>query len=236
MKASFTRTAQKLTIVAAVAGCLLVAASASATIVWTLNPTAKDAPAGTPTLSYTSQNVTITASGYDNTNNSSLRDGTPTQLYFKSVGPINGAFETGLGVVNTADHELQAGSSAARPFDFIQFDLTMPLSSGATNGMISVSSVQAGESFTLWGSNIAGTLGLQLGNTYGSSTDNTFVALPNFGLYKYYSIAAATGDVMPVALSVDIPAVPEMSALLPIVALLALLGAVEAKRRRGLRA
>lgn len=228
MKLSLPRTFQKFAIAAAFAGCLVAAASASATIVYVLNPTGANAPAGSTTLPYTQKGLTITATGYDNANGV----GTPTQLFFKNAGE----HEIGLGVTNTPDHELQAGSSSSNPFDFIQFDLTMPLNAGATSGMISVTSVQTGESFTLFGSNVAGTLGLQLGGTYGSSTDNTFVPLPNFGSYKYYSVAAASGDVIPVALSLEVPAVPEMSALLPIVALLLVLGAVEMTRRRRLEA
>lgn len=233
MKLSLARTFQKFAIGAALAASLVAVAPASATMVqFVLNPTGANAPAGSTTLAYTNQGYTITATGYDNFGATP----TPTQLYFKNVGPINGAFETGLGVTNTGDHELQAGSSASNPFDFIQFDLTMPLNAGATSGSISVASIQSGESFTLFGSNVLGTLGMQLGGTYGSSTDNTFVALPNFGLYKYYSVAAGSGDIIPVELRLEIPAVPEMSALLPIVALLGLLGAFEAKRRRTVRA
>lgn len=232
MKLSLARSFQKFAVTAAVASCLVAVAPASATIVYNLNPTSTDAPAGSTTLAYTQQGYTITASGYNNVNGV----GTPTELYFKSIGPVNGAYETGLGVTNTPDHELQAGSIPTNPFDFIQFDLTMPLSAGATSGSISVTSIQAGESFTLFGSNVAGVLGMQLGGTYGSGTDNTFVPLPNFGLYKYYSVAATSGDVIPVALSLEVPAVPEMNALLPIVGLLGLLGVAEAKRRRTRRA
>lgn len=219
----------------AVAAAVIVwalAATASATIVWDLNPAGLNAPAGSTTIPYTSQGYTITATGYDN--HEGL--GTPTQLYFKNVSPINGAAEKGLGVVNTGDHELQPGISATNPFDFIQFDLTMVIKAGATSGAVSVASIQSGESFTIFGSNIAGTLGTQLGGTYGSSFDNQFVNLPNFGQYDFYSVAAVAGDILPVALSANIPAVPETNAFLPIAALLGALGLAEAVRRRRLAA
>lgn len=203
---------------------------AFATVVWQLNPNNLDQPTGTTTESYTSGGYTITASGYDN--NGGI--GTPTQLYFKNVGPINGAFETGLGVNNTADHELQAGSSTSNPFDFIQLNLTSIVAAGATNGAVNVTSVQSGEAFTIFGSNTAGTLGTQLGGTYSSSFDNVFVNLPNFGQYNYYSIAAADGDVIVKAVSADFPAVPEMNALLPITALVTAVGLAEMVRRRRL--
>lgn len=201
---------------------------ALATVVWQLNPNNLNQPAGTTTQSYTSGGYTITATGYDN--NGGI--GTPTQLFFKNVGPINGAFETGLGVNNTADQELQAGPSTANPFDFIQLNLSSIIRAGATNGMVSVTSVQSGEAFTIFGSNTAGTLGTQLGGTFGSSSDNVFVSLPNFGQYNYYSIAAADGDVLVKAVSAEFPAIPEMNALLPIMALLGVIGASELVRRR----
>ena len=203
---------------------------AFAAVVWQLNPNHLNQPTGTTTQSYTSGGFTITATGYDNHNGI----GTPTQLYFKNVGPINGAFETGLGVVNTGDHELQAGSSTSNPFDFIQFNLTSIIQAGAGSGMVAVTSVQSGESFTIFGSNTAGTLGTQLGGTFGSNKDNVFVNLPNFGQYNFYSIAAADGDVIPLALSASFPAVPEMNALLPIAGLLAAIAASEVIRRRRL--
>ena len=204
--------------------------SAFATVVWQLNPNNLNQPTGTTTESYTSGGYTITATGYDNNNGV----GTPTQLYFKNVGPINGAFETGLGVNNTANHELQAGSSSSNPFDFIQLNLTSIIAGGATSGAVSVSSVQSGETFSIFGSNTAGVLGTQLGGTFGSSSDNTFVNLPNFGQYNFYSIAAASGDVIATAVSANFPAVPEMSALLPITALVGAVGLAEVVRRRRL--
>ncbi|MFL6538910.1 MAG: hypothetical protein ACJ8JD_12110 [Chthoniobacterales bacterium] len=203
---------------------------ALATVVWQLNPNNQNQPANSTTESYTVSGRTITATGYDNHNGI----GTATELYFKNVGPINGAFETGLGVNNTADHELQAGSSTSNPFDFIQLNLTSIVQAGAANGKVMVTSVQSGEAFTIFGSNTAGTLGTQLGGTFGSSSDSTFVNLPNFGQYDYYSIAAADGDVIIKTVSADFPAVPEMNALFPITALMAAIAAAELIRRRRL--
>ncbi len=226
MKRVFAYGVRNIALAAISSLCAFTAAPASATVIWELNPDKLNAPAGSTTLAYTSEGYTITASGYDN--NGGI--GTATELFYKSVGPFNGASETGLGVANTRNHELRRGSTASNPFDFIQFDLTSILSAGATSGAISVASVQSGESFTLWGSNVAGTLGTQL-VTYG--TDLTFESLPDFGQYDYYSIAVATGGgVIPFAISAEFPAVPEMSALLPIVGLMVAVGSTHALRRR----
>lgn len=216
------------TLLLAVTAAVALSSSALATVVWQLNPNNLDAPAGSTTTTYTQQGYTITASGYDNVNGT----GTPTELYFKHVGPINGGYETGLGVNNTADHELQAGSTTTNPFDFIQLNLTSVIAGGATSGAVNVSSVQSGETFSIYGSNTAGLLGTQLGGTFGSSSDNTFVNLPNFGQYNFYSIAAATGDVIVTAVSANFPAVPEMNALFPLIGLGVAVGSTHLLRRR----
>lgn len=206
-------------------------ASAWATIVWELNPQPRqNAPVGSTSRVYTSQGYSITAYGFDN--NGGV--GTPSQLYYKNVSTIGGAVEFGLGLVNTDDHELKV--SANGPLDFIQFDFTAALAAGLLNGKISVGSIQAGEAFSIYGSNTLGLLGTKLdpGAPYGSTFDNQFVALPNFGQFDFYSIVAASGDILPIALSAEPPpAVPEVSALLPIIALvLALLGTQALRRRR----
>ena len=208
--------------------CAGVAAPAHAAIVWDLNPNHVDAPAGSSSVVYTSQGYSITAYGFDNDNGT----GSATELYYKNVGPIGGGSESGLGVVNTPDHELQAGSVASNPFDFIQFNFTSLLQAGATTGSISVGSVQPGESFAIYGSNALGKLGTQLGGSFGSSFDNTFVNLPNFGKYDYYSIVATADDVLPIAVSAEIPPVPEMNALAPVVGLLLVIAMAETIRRR----
>jgi hypothetical protein len=217
--------------VAAIGAAIFLTAisPAFAAVVWQLNPNNTNGPVNSTTQSYTVDGHTITATGYDNHNGI----GTPTQLFFKSEQPINGGAEIGLGVANTSDHEVTAGSSASNPFDFIQFDLTSIIKAGAESGALSVASVQSGETFSIFGSNTAGTLGTQLGATFGSSSDNTFVNLPNFGQYNFYSVAAASGDVLPVALSAAFPSeVPEMNALLPIAALLGAIAMFEVTRRR----
>ena len=203
---------------------LLSASSASATVVWDLNPDNLNAPAGSSSVTYTQQGYTITANGYDNAGDV----GTPHELYFKNVPTINGAVERGLGITGPGDNELQTANGLVN--NFIQLDLSKILP-GFTNGQISVGSVQKGESFQLFGSNAQGVLGAQIG-IFGSKFDDQFVAIPGFGAFTYISVASATGDVLPIAFRADITAVPEMNAFLPIIGLLAVIGAVEFARRR----
>ena len=201
-----------------------VIASAQAAVVWDLNPNQQNAPVGGSSHTYTSSGFSITAYGFDN----HFGIGTAHDLFYKDQSPIGGAVEMGLGLVNTLDNELQAG------LHFIQFDFTAALAAGMMNGQLSVGSIQPGETFAIFGSNTLGVLGTQVSTLFGSSVDNQFVGIRNFGQFNYYSVMAITNDVLPVAVRADLPAVPEMNALIPITALLVVLGAtgVWQKRRR----
>jgi len=203
---------------------LIVIASAHATIVWDLNPSDQNAPVGGSSHTFTSSGFSITAYGFDN--HSGI--GTAHDLFYKNVPEIGGAVETGLGLVNTPNNELQAG------LHFIQFDFTAALAAGMFNGQLSVGSIQANESFTIFGSNTLGTMGTQVSGVFGSAFDNQFVAIPGFGQFNYYSVLAMSDDVLPVAIRADLPAVPEMNALIPVIALLGLVigGGVWCQRRR----
>jgi hypothetical protein len=199
-----------------------VIAAAHATVVWDLNPTDANAPVGGSSHTYTSSGFSITAYGFDN--HSGI--GTSHDLFYKNAAMNGGATETGLGLVSTPNNELQTG------LQFIQFDFTSALAAGMFNGQLSVGSIQQGESFAIFGSNTLGTLGTQVGGIFGSSFDNQFVSIPNFGQFNYYSVMAMSDDVLPVAVRADVAPVPEMNALLPIGAVLALLVATNASRKR----
>jgi hypothetical protein len=198
------------------------ATSTWASIVWDLNPTHQNAPVGSSSHTYTSSSYTITAYGFDN----HAGVGTAHNLFYKNVTPIGGAVEMGLGLTNTPNNELQVG------LHFIQFDFTAALAAGLFNGQISVGSIQPNEAFSIYGSNTLGTLGAQVGGTFGSSFDNQFVSIPNFGQFNFYSVVAAAQDVLPVAIRADLRAIPEMNAIMPIAALLLLLLATNVWRRR----
>ena len=218
-----TNRVRVITLVFCVAVVAAFAASVSqASIVWDLNPNNLNAPVGSSSHTYTSSGYTITAYGFDNTGGF----GTAHELFFKNQAPINGAVERGLGLTNTTSNEIQVS------LNFIQFDFTAALAAGLFNGQISVGSIQTGEAFSIYGSNTLGTLGTQVGGTFGSAFDNQFVNIPNFGQFHFYSIVAAADDVLPVAIRADLPAIPEMNALLPIAAMLLLLLATNFWRRR----
>jgi len=197
-------------------------AAAQAAVVWDLNPTDANAPVGGSSHTYTSSGFSITAYGFDN--HSGI--GTAHDLFYKNEAVIGGATESGLGLTNTPHNELQAS------LNFIQFDFTSALAAGMFNGQLSVGSIQTGESFAIFGSNTLGTLGTQVSGIFGSSSDDQFVAIPNFGQFNYYSVLAMSDDVLPVAVRADLRPVPEMNALLPIAGLLVLLASANIWRKR----
>ena len=198
--------------------------SSQASIVWDLNPNQQNAPVGSSSNTYTTSGFSITAYGFDN--HSGI--GTAHDLFYKNQAPIGGAVELGLGLVNTPNNEIQFG------LQFIQFDFTAALAAGLFNGQIRVGSIQANEAFSIYGSNTVGTLGTQVGGTFGSSFDNQYVSISNFGQFHFYSIVAAADDVLPVSIRADLPAIPEMNAIIPVAALLLLLFATNVWRRRRL--
>jgi hypothetical protein len=197
-------------------------AAAQAAVVWDLNPTDANAPVGSSSHTYTSSGFSITAYGFDN--HSGI--GTAHDLFYKNEAVIGGATESGLGLTNTPHNELQAS------LNFIQFDFTSALAAGMFNGQLSVGSIQTGESFAIFGSNTLGTLGTQVSGIFGSSSDDQFVAIPNFGQFNYYSVLAMSDDVLPVAVRADLRPVPEMNALLPIAGLVVLVASANIWRKR----
>jgi|SRR5450432_299190 len=203
---------------------LFAASSASAVLVtWNLNPNGLNQDVGSTSATFTQLGYSITAYGYTN----SWGTGTPLGLYYK-----NGGFdETGLGVVGPSDHELQGGGGW--PLQFITLDIKSLLATGkVSDGQIEIGSVQSDsdDTFNIYGSNTLGTLGTKIGETYNSTSDLVFLALADFGSYNYISIGASSGDVLPVAFQAN--CIPEMSALFPIVGLIAAVSFTQLLRRR----
>ena len=125
---------------------------------------------------YTVNGITVTAYGFTNS-------GWPTALY----GNNNGSDQYGLGIDATATNEIDTSN-------FVQLDLTSAIASGAKNLMMTVTDVQSGEGFNVYGSNTLGSIGtLLLSN---QTTDGTPFAIPNFSNYKYIGVRASAGNVL----------------------------------------
>lgn len=203
---------------------IFAASSAWATVVtWDLNPSGAEGDVGSSSQTFTSSGYNITAYGY-----TVGSPNTPLGLYFKNQG----FDETGLGVVGTAAHELQG--SGVSPLQFIQLDVSSILAAGFSDGKIEVGSVQGGsnDTFAIFGSSTQGVLGQQIGGVYDSASDGTFLSIADFSTYKFISIGALSGDVLPVAFQATLAPVPEMSALFPIIGLVLAVSLTQLLRRR----
>ncbi|HEY1582177.1 MAG TPA: hypothetical protein VGF73_03650 [Chthoniobacterales bacterium] len=207
---------------ALVALCVFAISSASATVVtWSLNPGSTEGAVGSTSQTFTSSGYDITAYGY-----AVGFPSTPLGLYYKT----SGADLPGLGITSTSDHQLQGNGFF--PTAFIQLDVSSLLSQGLTDGKVQVGNVYNSDTFVVWGSNVLGDPGEQIGGTYTSSSNLSFISISDFANYKYISIGGVTGGVLPVAFQATLAPVPEMSALFPLIGLIAAVSATQLLRRR----
>ena len=205
--------------------CVFATSAAKATVVtWSLNPNGIEGAVGSTSQTFVSSGYSITAYGYTVGGSSH----TPLGLYYKNQGYD----ETGLGIVGPADHELQG--NGGYPEQFIQLDVSSIVAQGFTDGKIQIGSVQSGsnDTFVIWGSSTLGDPGSQIGGVYDSSSDLVFLDIANFTNYKFISVGALSGDVLPVAFQATLAPVPEMSALFPIIGLIAAVSLTQVLRRR----
>ena len=201
---------------------LFLASTSWATVVtWNLNPAGAEGATGNTSQTFTSSGYSITANGY-----TTGIPSTPLGLYFKT----SGADLPGLGVVSTTDHQLQG--NGLFPTTFIQLDVSSILAQGFSDGKLQIGNVYGTDSFVIYGSSALGDPSTQIGGIYSSSSNLSFVSIANFANYKFISIGAVTGGVLPVAFQATLAAVPEMGALFPILGLIVAVSLTELLRRR----
>lgn len=174
-----------------------------------------DSPTGTLGVSqaYSSNDLGITAYGFSSA-------GTSTDLY----GKQDGGDENGLGISGLANNEI--GGSA-----FIQLCLVLVEDGGLQNPQfdLAIGSVQNGEGYAIYGSNVMGSLGnlILTGNL-----DETFFSVPGAVNYKFLSIQATTGNVLVSSLSAAASPTPEPGSLVLFGSGLTLLGACISRRMK----
>lgn len=206
-------------------GLFASSSSWAALVTWDLNPSNLNQNVGSASHTYTVSGTGLTARGYDNNNGV----GVAHNLFYKYESDIGGAVEKGLGLTGIADAEVYSNTNGT-PANFIQLDLRSILAAGFTGGQVEVGSVQSGETFRLFGSNTLGQLGSQIGSALGSQFDDQFVSIANFGSYQFISVAAGSGDVLPIAFRAT--PVPEIDAFTPVLGLIAAVGFTHILRRR----
>jgi len=118
---------------------------------------------------YTVNGITITAYGFMNC-------GWPTALY----GNNNGSDQYGLGIDATATNGIDTSN-------FVQLDLTSVIAHNGQNLMMTVTNVQSGESFNVYGSNSLGILDLAAEQP----DDGRHAVCDRARNYKYISVRAA---------------------------------------------
>lgn len=142
------------------------------------------------TATYTFGSHTVTATGYQCTDNTlGSCSTTGVMLATKS-----GSGETGLGILGTdGDHEIQSNS-------FIQLDFSQLASMGFTSLTFQIQSVQTGEGFRLFESSTAGTPGTTPvltvtgnGSNYPGSTVTSTVTV-NFAQNQFIDISALANN------------------------------------------
>jgi hypothetical protein len=140
------------------------------TVVWDFSSPAGNLGNSKP---YTVNGLTITAYGYTTGN-------APAALF----GHNDDAGDLGLGIAGTANNKIDTTH-------YVQLDLGAVLAAGASNANIIVSSVQAGESYTVYGSNTLGSIGIALlSNQPGEGVPLTIPTT-----YRYISVKAVAGIV-----------------------------------------
>ena len=107
-------------------------------------------------------------------------------LYAKNLGGT----ETGLGITSDSDHEIN-------PNNFVQIKA---INGFILDNLIFLSSVQGGESATIWYSLIQGALGVQIGTV---TADGSFDIAP-FG-DGYIGVSAGTGNILLESVSGHVP-------------------------------
>ncbi|HXH51303.1 MAG TPA: PEP-CTERM sorting domain-containing protein [Terriglobia bacterium] len=131
---------------------------------------------------FTGSDATSMITAYGN-----LTAGGTTDLFGKFT--LGDPTETGLGIASQVSHEIDNSQ-------FIQFDVSSLLSS-FIGGSFTIGSLQSGESFEICESNTLGDIGTCGSAIFesGSTTQNT-VSLMDWGSFDFYSITAASGDVL----------------------------------------
>ena len=135
-----------------------------------------------PTETVTSGGASLTVTGYS-------AAGVPSNLFAKNEGPT----EFGLGMASGADHEI-AGSLT------LQVDLQQILALQPSSITIGISSLQAGETYQIWGSHAAGTPVTLLASNQSGTTFN----LTN-DQFRFITISSPNASVLLDSLVATVP-------------------------------
>jgi hypothetical protein len=192
----------------------LTACSAWATVVtWQLSPGTSGSVGATKALPQSG--YTTAAWGVDKT---PITDASHAFLF--RTAPGSGVSETSAAVAGTLNNKPQASDT------YIQMASQSTLSQGG--GQISARSTQPDESSLFATSNTPVQATVQLGGAMASAFDEEFVSVPTV---QFASSAMGSRDISMTSVN-SVTSVPEMSALFPIVGLIAAVSCTQILRRR----
>ena len=132
---------------------------------------------------FTAGTFSLTANGFNGT--------LATNMWAKNEGPT----EFGLGLATGVDREISND-------DFVQLNLTPILALNPSAVSLGINSIQGSDSYNIWGSNTAGSLGVLLAT---NQTSSTFNLEPWAKTYDFFSVTSPQGSVLISALDVSTP-------------------------------
>lgn len=199
--------------------CLFAASSGRATVVpWNLDPNGTEGTADSTSQAFVSPGPLIAPNDYT----AGWRSHTPLAVYYEN----HGLDQTALGIPGPAGHQRPENRYIPA-----QFEVGSIFSEGFTDGKLQIGNVQnsSNNPLPVWAPSIIDDSGVPTEGINDRSSGLVFATVANFTNDKFISIGAAA---MPVAFQSTLTPVPEISALFPIVGLIAAVALTQILRRR----
>jgi hypothetical protein len=202
--------------------CLLAASPAMATVVyWNLDPNGTAGTADSASHTFLSPRSSITERGYA----VEWQPHIPFELYHEFG-------ETTLGSVGVADHQWRENGYFST--QYVQLDINSILPQGITDEKLRLGSVQSASNnaLAILRSSTLRESGVQAEGIEGRPSAMVFASIANLTNGKLVSAGSVSGTLMTVAFHAPLTPVPELSALFPIIGLIAAVAVTQVLRRR----
>ena len=204
--------------------CLLAASSAMATVVcWNLDPNRTAATADSASHTFLSPRSSITEGGYA----VEWQPHIPFDLYHEFG-------QTTLGSVGVADHQWRENGYFST--QYVQPDVNSILPQGVTDEKLQLGSIHStsNDALAILRSSMLRESGVQAEGINGRHSAMVFASIANLTNGKLISAGSVSGTLMTVAFQATLTPVPELSALFPIIGLIAAVAVTQVLRRRRL--
>ena len=202
--------------------CLLAASSAMATVVyWNLDPNGTAGAADSANHTFLSPSSSITASGY----------AVEWQPHIP-LGLDHEFGQTASGSVGLTDHQWRENGYFST--QSVQLDVNSIFPQGVTDEKLQLGSVHStsNDAFAILRSSTLRESGVQTEGISGRPSAMVFASIANLTNGKLISAVSVSGSLMTVAFQATLTPVPEISALFPIIGLVAAVAVTQFLRRR----